>query len=78
MSLVKKAIKPLEFELFIKVYCPHCAASDKGKEIGIMLPARSRPEVIKCFNCSGVISLTGILTSGKEKIVRADKGEKIL
>lgn len=77
MSSVKKVTKPLEFEVFVKVYCPHCAASEKGKEIGIMLPARGLPDSIQCFNCSKAINTKDVLTKGKEKMQLASNDEKI-
>ena len=77
MSLVKKVPRALEFEVFVKVYCPHCAASEKSKEIGIMLPARGLPANIKCFNCEGNINTSKVFTTGKEKIQREDCGTKI-
>jgi len=77
MSSLKKVSSPLEFEVYVKVYCPHCANAEKDKEIGIMLPARGLPDTIRCFNCSQVIVTKGVFTLGKEKVRKADRNEKI-
>lgn len=66
MSLAKKAPKPIEYEFFVKVQCPHCIAGTKGKSVLITLPARTLPKAIRCFNCNQSIDVTNLYKTGKE------------
>lgn len=81
MSLLKKKIvKPLEYEVWVKVQCPTCILpvdTKKGKRILITVPARGLPDSIQCFNCGTMIKTKDLFKTGKEVQGLASNGEQI-
>lgn len=78
MSLLKKIIKPIEYEIWIKVSCPRCYMNNnKKKHLFVTLPARGLPDKVKCFDCDYRIPTKDLFKKGKEIIGRAEKDEKI-
>lgn len=67
MNSLKKQIR---YELWIRVECPHCIASEKEKEVFVSLPLKSMPKNIRCFNCDKMIDIKDIQKTGKEIIKR--------
>lgn len=73
-------LKKLEYEVYIRIVCPHCIAKELGKKakrILISLEARGLPKAIRCFNCNKVIDISAIKTEGVEVQNRGDKEANI-